>query len=368
MAEDYYNILGINKSSSKEEIKKAYKKLAMQHHPDRNPGNKEAEEKFKKVSEAYAVLSDDTKRSQYDQFGSEGFHQRYSSEDIFSGFDINDIFGEIFSGSGFGDIFGGRGRKRQSRGNDLAYELRINFEESAKGTTKKIEFEKLSECNKCNGAGSEDGKLNACEECNGAGQVRISRRTPFGTFQQINTCSVCRGEGKTISKKCRQCDGSGRIMQRHSLNIKVPAGVETGSRLRISREGESGLRGNTPGDLYVIIRVEESDIFEREGNDIYLHVPITFSQAALGDEVNIPTLDKEVTLKIPSGTQNGTEFRLKGKGIPYLDRYGVGDQYVVVDIVVPKSLSKEQKKLFTELKKTEEKKSLLDKIKEFAKR
>ena len=366
MAKDYYNILGVSKNASKEEIKKSYKKLAVQYHPDKNPGNKESEEKFKEVSEAYAVLSDDSKKQQYDQFGDTGFHQRYSQEDIFRNVDINDLFGDIFEGGIF-DFFGGRGRKREKRGNDLAYELNISFEEAAFGVTREIHFQKLGECEKCNGSGSDDGKLDVCSECDGVGQIKVSRRTPFGTFQQVGTCGLCHGEGKKIIHKCKGCDGSGRKYHDKKLNVKIPAGVDTGNRLRISREGEAGLRNSTPGDLYVMIKVEESDIFERDGLDIYLHVPISFSQAAMGDEVKIPTLKDEVNLKIPSGTQSGTKFRLKGKGFPNIEGYGSGDEYIIADILTPKTLSKEQKKIFTDLKKTEEKKSLLEKIKDFAK-
>ena len=367
MAEDYYKILGIEKNSSKEDIKKAYKNLAKKFHPDLNKDSG-AEEQFKKISEAYAVLSDDQKKSQYDQFGSEGFHQRYRQEDIFSGFDINDIFGDIFGGDNpFESFFGGGRRRRQKRGNDLAYELEITFNEAAFGTTKEIHFEKLTECIKCNGTGSEDGELEECEECNGSGQVRISRRTPFGTLQQVATCSECNGEGKIISKKCKECNGNGRTLQKKQLKIKVPPGVDTGNRLRMNHEGEAGVRGNATGDLYILIRVQESDIFEREGNDIYLNVPITFSQAALGEEVKVPTLEKDISIKIHPGTQSGTRFRLKGEGVHYLDGYGRGDLFVIIDVLTPKHLSKEQRKIFEDLKKTEEKKSLIEKIKEFAK-
>lgn len=366
MTEDYYQTLGVSKNSSKEEIKKSYRELAKKYHPDVNKEPNSAE-KFKKISEAYAVLGDETKRSQYDQFGSTGFHQRYSQEDIFRGFDFNDMFDDAFGGDIFNMFFGGGGRKRKSRGRDLAYELTINFEDAVFGCTKEIEIEMLDICSKCNGSGSRDNNLNVCSECNGAGQIRMSKRTPFGSFTQVSTCNVCSGEGKTIANKCKECNGTGRTVKLKKVKVKVPAGVDNGARLRVSREGEAGVRGSTPGDLYVILNVKKSEMFERDENDLYLNVPISFSQAALGDEINVPTLEKEVNIKIPDGSQSGTKFRLKGKGVPYLDGYGRGDLYVIINIVTPKHLSKEQKKLFEQLRKTEEKKSLLEKIKEFAK-
>ncbi len=363
MAEDYYKVLGVNKSSSKEEIKKAYKDLAKKYHPDIN---KDGAEKFKKISEAYAVLSDDTKKTQYDQYGSEGFQNKYSQEDIFRGFDINDIFGDVFDGSPFEMFFGG-GKKRVKRGRDLRYDLEISFEDAAFGCKKEIEVKKLDSCEECNGSGSKDGKLDICQECNGQGQVRMSRRTPFGNLTQVTTCPVCHGEGKSIKNPCKNCEGSGRAVQQRKIKLNIPAGVDNESQLRVSREGEAGVRGSTTGDLYIIIHVKESEIFERDGYDIYLEMPLTFSQAALGDEVKVPTLEKEVTLKIPSGTESGTKFKLSGKGIPYLDGYGKGDQIIIARVITPKHLTKDQKKLFEDLKKTEEKKSLLDKIKDFAK-
>ena len=365
--EDYYKTLGVDKDTSKEEIKKAYRELAKKYHPD---VSKEKDgEKFKKISEAYAVLSDDAKRSQYDQFGSTGFQQRYSQEDIFRGFDFNDIFSEIFGDeeNPFNMFFGGGSRKRHNKGRDLAYELEIKFEEAIFGATKEIDIETLNTCDKCNGTGSKDNKHDICRECNGAGQIKLSRRTPFGIFTQIGTCESCNGEGKTIHQKCRECNGTGRLTKIKNIKVKIPAGVDNGSRLKISRSGEAGLRGSVSGDLYIILKVKPSEIFERDDNDLFLYVPISFSQAALSDEVNVPTLEKEVSIKIPAGTQNGTKFRLSGKGVPYLDGYGKGDLYVIINVITPKHISREQKKLFEELKKTEEKKSLIDKIKEFAK-
>ena len=367
MVEDYYNILGIKKDSNKEEIKKAYRDLAKKYHPDISK-EKDASEKFKKVSEAYAVLSDDTKRQQYDQFGAEGFQQRYNADDIFRGANFDDIFGDIFGGSGIFDMFfGGGTKKRTKKGRDLQYDIKLTFEEAVFGCTQKIEIERLCECEKCNSTGSKDGKYEICQKCEGQGQIRINRRTPFGVFSHIGTCNGCNGEGKSISDPCKECNGSGRIVKEKEIKIKIPAGVDNGHTLRVSKEGEFGFRGGTPGDLFVVIHVKKSDIFERRENDIYLNLPISFSQAALGDEILIPTLEKEIKLKIPSGTQSGTNFRIKGKGVPYLDDYSNGDLYAIANIVTPHKLSKEQKKLFESLKKTEEKKSILERIKDFSK-
>lgn len=362
MTEDYYQILDVSKNASKEEIKKSYRELAKKYHPDVSK-EKDAAEKFKKISEAYAVLSDDTKKSQYDQFGSTGFHQRYSQEDIFRGFDFEDILGDDL----FNMFFGGGGRRRQKKGRDLGYELEIDFKDAVFGCIKEIGINTLDTCDSCNGSGSKDGKFSVCKECNGAGQIRMTRRTPFGSFTQVSTCSECSGEGKAIQNKCKECNGTGRVTKTKSVKINIPAGVDEGSKLRVSRAGEAGIKGSVAGDLYVVLHVKPSEIFERDGNDLHLHVPISFSQAALGDEIKVPTLEKDVNIKIPSGVQSGSKFRLSGKGIPYLDGYGRGDLYVIVDVVTPKHLNKQQKKLFEDLKKTEEKKSLLEKIKEFAK-
>src|SRR3989338_8819208 len=264
MAEDYYEVLGVSKNSSKEEIKKAYRELAKKYHPDISK-EKDAAEKFKKVSEAYAVLSDDTKKSQYDQYGSADFQQRYSQEDIFRGFDINDIFGDVFGDDNpFNMFFGGGSGRRQRKGRDLAYELEIDFKEAVFGCNKEIEIEILDSCDHCNGSGSKDEKFDSCKQCNGTGQVRISRRTPFGMFSQVSMCDECNGEGKLIHTKCKQCNGTGRISKNKKIKIKVPAGVDNDSKLRISRAGEAGMRGSTAGDLYVILKVKESDMFDRD--------------------------------------------------------------------------------------------------------
>ncbi len=361
MSADYYEVLGVSKDSTKEEIKKAYKKLAMKYHPDRNKENG-AEDKFKKISEAYAVLSDEKKKANYDRFGPEGFNQQYSTEDIFRGFDFGDIFG---GGDSIFDMFFGGGRRRSNRGNDLRFDLELEFEDAFRGITKEIEIEKLVSCEECKGTGSENGEYIACSECNGTGQVRHVKRTPFGTFATTGVCKQCQGEGKEVKKRCKECNATGRVSKSKTIKVKIPAGVKTGSQLRVSSEGEAGLRGSRSGDLYVVMFVKPSKIFRREGNDIYLDVPISFSQAAMGDQIKVPTVEKEVTLKIPSGTQSGTKFRLKGKGFSYLDGYGKGDQYVQIIVETPKKLNKEQKKLFSKLKELEKEKPILEKIKEF---
>lgn len=366
MVKDYYEVLGVGKNASSEEIKKSYKKLAKQYHPDINK-SKESEEKFKEISEAYAVLSDDNKRKQYDQFGHAGFSQRFSEEDIFRGANFEDIFGDIFGEGFFGNTifesFFGGGRKR--RGRDLRYDIELDFKDAVFGCQKEINIEKLIKCDSCNGSGSRDEEYETCEECGGRGQVRKTRKTMFGVFAQVSTCNKCRGEGRYIKNLCRKCNGDGRVSERKKIKINIPAGVDNGSQLRIPKEGEAGFRNVQAGDLYVVVHVKDDDVFERDGNDVYVNLPISFSQAALGDNVNVPTLEKEVKLKIPAGTQSGTKFRLKGKGIPYLDGYGTGDQFVIINIITPKKLIKEQKSLFEKLKKFDNKKSITDKIKDF---
>ena len=366
MAKDYYETLGVSKNASVEEIKKSYKQLAKKYHPDLNK-SKDSEAKFKEVSEAYAVLSDEGKRRQYDQFGHAAFNRKYSEEDIFKNAHFEDIFaefGDMFGGGIFGDIFG-HGRKR--RGSDLRLDIEIEFNEAVFGCTKDVNVGKLVKCKNCDGSGSEDDKYENCGECNGRGQVQKTRRTPFGVFTQVGTCGECKGAGKRIKNICKKCDGSGRVKDKKTIKINIPSGVDDGTQLRISREGEAGFRNTQAGDLYVVIHVKESDIFERDGNDVYVTLPVSFSQAALGDEIKIPTLDGEVKLKIPSGTQSGNKFRLKGKGIPYLDGYGIGDEFVVVNVITPKSLNKEQKKLLEKLGEFDNKKSVFDKIVDFGK-
>jgi molecular chaperone DnaJ len=360
---DYYKTLGVSKGSSSDEIKKSYKKLAKKFHPDISK-EENAEAKFKEISEAYAVLSDEKKKKQYDTFGDQGFHQRYSQEDIFRNSNFGG-FEDIFGGGDIFDMFfGGRGR-RQQKARDLATDIKITFEESAKGMVKELKLKKYVECKECNGTGAEDGKVETCSTCNGSGQAKRVVRTPFGAIQQLTTCQDCGGQGSKAETSCPECSGQGRKKEAKTLKVNIPAGVDNGSQLRVPGEGEAGVRNTINGDLYVRIRVEPSEIFKREGNDLYLNVPITFSEAALGTEIKIPTLDKEVKVKIKSGTQTGTHYRLGSKGIPFVDGYGKGDLYIIVNVETPKKVSKEQKKIFEKLSKTDKKKSILDRIKDF---
>ncbi len=353
---DYYDVLGIGRNASKEDIKKAYRRLAMQHHPDRNK-SPDAGEKFKGISEAYGVLSDDAKRQQYDTFGHAGIGERYTQEDIFRGINFEDIFRDM--GFGFGGVdsifdvfFGGRRRYKTGlrKGADLAYELEITLEEAASGASKKIDFHRTGVCGTCNGTGAKAGTSpKACPSCNGSGQISQTKRTPFGHFTSITTCSRCRGEGKIIEVPCSTCRGRGTAQIPRSISVKIPPGVEEGSRLRIAGEGEAGERGAQPGDLYVIMHIKPHELFVREGDDIFCEVPITFSQAALGDEIQVPTLDGRAKIKIPAGTQSGTIFRLKGKGMQSMRGYGRGDEHVRVIMRTPTKLTDEQRKLFKQL-------------------
>ncbi len=352
---DYYEILGVNRNSSKEEIKRAYKRLALQHHPDKGGDA----EKFKEISEAYAVLTDDVKREQYDRFGHAGFDQRYSQEDIFRNVNFDDIFNEIFgrSGGGIFDMFFGGGN-RERRGNDLRYDLEISFEEAAFGTEKKIKIPRLIECDKCEGTGAENKETERCSNCNGTGEVRRTTRTPFGMFSQVGICRECNGEGEVAKTNCKSCRGSGLKEDNKEVNIKIPAGVESGNRLRIKGRGEA-IRKGKPGDLYIFLTVRPHDIFERNGKDIHINIPITFSQAALGDEIIIPTLKERIKIKIPTGIQSGTILRLKGRGIG--DPYEKGDQYIHVIVKTPSKLNSKQKKLLKEFAKENKEKLKIEK-------
>jgi len=337
---DYYEILGVKKDASTEEIKKAYKKLAKKYHPDINK-DEGAAEKFKEISEAAAVLGDAQKRQQYDQFGSADFGQQFGGFDFrdFSGMDFDSIFENLFSGFGFG------GRQRASRGRDLAFEMAIDLEDAAFGANKNLELDKHVQCKKCKGEGGKD--IKKCEECNGSGVARHTRRTPFGVFQTTTTCGKCKGRGDFVSKPCNTCKGAGRTEEEVKIEIKIPKGVEDGTRLRVAGEGEAGERGIPSGDLYVIMRIKPHKTFERKAQDLYMQQKISYATACLGGEVEVPTLDGEETLKIPAGTQGGTVFRMKNKGLPSL-RGHQGHQYVHVDIEVPKKLSKKQKELLAE--------------------
>lgn len=370
---DYYEILGISHDASAEEIKKAYRQKALAYHPDRNPGNKEAEEKFKDAAEAYSVLIDPQKRSVYDQFGYEGLRgEGYSG---FTGFnssifeDFEDILGDFFS-FGFGDLFGTRERRRAyypQKGRDLALELEVSLEEAAFGTEKEIKLNRLDVCPVCHGSRLQPGtQKSTCQACQGRGQIRYQQ----GFFTISRTCSQCGGSGEVITSPCLECRGSGRIKKKKMLKIKTPAGVDNGTRLRIAGEGEAGDKGAAKGDLYVLIRVKKHDIFEREENNLHCQISISLTHAALGTSARIPTLDGFEILKIPAGTQPGETFRLKGKGIASLESHRRGDLFVKINVKIPQNLSKEQKELLRKFAESRGEnlelldKSIIDKVKD----
>ena len=347
---DYYEVLGVARGASDDDLKKAYRRLAIQLHPDRNPGNKQAEERFKEVNEAYQVLSDPERRSQYDRFGHSAF-QGPQGQGPFGGFDFSQGFEEVFSDI-FGDFFGtgrGRARSRSRRGDDLRYDLEVEFEEAARGTEKVVRFQRLTLCEACNGTRARGGSTGArqCPNCRGTGQVR----TQQGFFSISTTCNQCRGEGTIISDPCPKCQGQGRLRRQESLSVRIPPGVDNGSRLKLRGEGEAGYGGGTPGDLYVIIHVKEHSLFVRQENHIVIEVPISFPQAALGCDIEVPTLEGKVNLKVPSGTQSGKVLRLKGKGIIDLHGYGRGDQLIRVVVETPRSLTSRQRELLEEFAK-----------------
>ncbi|HIH37179.1 MAG TPA: molecular chaperone DnaJ [Methanocellales archaeon] len=356
MKRDYYEILGIDKNASQEEIKKAYRRLAKKYHPDINLDKKETGEKFKEISEAYEVLADPDKRSNYDRFGhaavQDAFGRGGFSWGDFTHFgDIEDLFGRDFFGGGIFDIFFGpkKERYRPTRGADLRYDLDIALEDAAFGTTKEVEISRMVICDSCDGSGAGPGGLKACSDCHGTGQISQSRRTAFGMFTSVTTCNKCRGNGKIIESLCTTCHGDGKVRRTRKISVKIPPGVDTGSRLRIVGEGEAGTRGGSAGDLYIIVDVKPHEIFRREGNDVICEVPISFTQAALGAEVEAPTLKGKTKIKIPQSTQTGTLFSLKGMGIPHLSRRGNGDQHVKVVVKTPTNLGKEQKELLLKL-------------------
>ena len=338
---DYYEVLGLGKDASSDDVKKAYRKLARQYHPDVNK-EANAEDKFKEVKEAYDVLSDEGKRSTYDRYGHIDPNQGMGGA---GGADFG----------GFGDIFdmffgGGGGRQRDpnapQRGNDLQYTMNIEFKEAVFGKETEITIPRTESCDTCHGSGAKPGtQPKTCSTCHGSGQQEVVQNTPFGRIANRRVCSTCRGSGKIIVEKCNTCYGEGRVKKQRRIKVNIPAGVDDGAQIRISGEGEGGVRGGPAGDLYIVLRVKTHEFFDREGDDIYCEVPLTFVQAALGDEVEIPTLNEKVKLKIPAGTQTGTYFRLKGKGVPKLRGIGTGDQHVKVTIVTPTKLSDEQKDL-----------------------
>ena len=368
-AKDYYKTLGVSRDASKEEIKKAYKKLAKQHHPDMNKGDPAASEKFKEINEAAAVLGDDEKRKHYDTYGTADT-QGMGGGEGFSGFDFGNTsfemdFGDIFD-SFFGGGVGGRSRRGgPRRGSDLRYEFEITLEDASAGATKHITIPKTVSCPDCRGTGAEtQSDIQTCDTCRGAGVVRRTQRTAFGLFQTQTSCSDCRGEGKVIKHLCPACDGHGAVHKNTKLEISIPSGSFTGMQLRVRGEGEAGEKGGPSGDLYVQILVKEHEIFERVENDIIVQVPLTFIQATLGAEIDVPTLSGTAKLGIPQGTQSNTVFRMKGKGIPDVEGSGAGAELVKVIVEVPTKITAEQKELLLAFDKTyiKPKKGFLERV------
>lgn len=350
---DYYKTLGVEKNSTKEDIKKAYKKLAMKYHPDRAPDDKkkEYEEKFKEISVAAAVLSDDKKRQQYDQFGSSSFQQGPGGG--FEGFDFSDIMSQ-FRSAGFSDfddlfdqVFGGGSERKgyRRRGSDLAYEMEITLKDAFHGAVKSISLNKLEKCSNCRGRGAT--LFETCHHCHGSGYMQRTQRTPFGIFSQRGPCPYCKGQGELPQDSCNNCGGEGLVRKKKNIEVSIPAGIEENMRLRIKGEGEVG---DVNGDLYVIVHIAEHEFFKREGEDLQITIPISYTQAVLGDEIEVPTIDDKAILKIPAGTDSETVFRMRGKGLPNLRGSKSGDQMVKVKIKVPKKLSKKQSELLREMK------------------
>ncbi|MEP7271816.1 MAG: molecular chaperone DnaJ [Acidobacteriota bacterium] len=343
---DYYEILGVSRGASDQELKSAYRKLAMQHHPDRNPDNQEAEESFKEAAEAYTVLSSAETRARYDRYGHSGVASSaaggaWNAAD-FGG--LEDILGDLF-----GDLFGSRTSRRggAQRGSDLRYDLEVTLEQAAAGYRTKINIPRLDGCETCSGSGAASGtSATACTLCNGLGQVRYQQ----GFFSVSRTCHQCRGTGRIISSPCKTCSGQGRVEKQREIELKIPAGVDTGARLQIRGEGEAGAGGGPAGDLYVVVHVKEHELFERQGNNLYANVPITFSQAGLGADIQVPTLDGEEVVTIPAGTQTGSIFRVSGKGIVSLQGQGRGDLFVVATVITPARLNREQRRLLEQLR------------------
>ena len=364
---DYYEILGVSRTASDQEIKSAYRRLAMRYHPDKNPNDASAEEKFKEAAEAYSVLADAEQRRRYDRFGHAGVSSSAGASWGAPGFGgFEDILGDLF---GFGDVFGGgRAGSRRSaaqRGADLRYDLEITLEDAANGMTAQLRIPRLETCSTCKGSGAAAGtEPETCQTCGGTGQLRYQQ----GFFSVARTCHACRGAGKIVKNPCSDCRGSGRVEREKQLEVKIPAGVETGSRLRVQGEGEAGSNGGPSGDLYVVILVAEHERFQRQGSNLYAAVPITFAQAALGAEISVKTLDDEQKIKVPTGTQTGTVFRLKGKGMPALGGRGRGDLFISVTVVTPTSLTREQRKLLEQLATIEDKdledRGLVDKVRD----
>ncbi len=362
MAKDYYATLGVDRNASQDEIKKAYRKLALKYHPDRNQGDKEAEEKFKETAEAYEVLTDPKKKEAYDRYGEAGLRGAFSGQeggfswqDFHHASDFEDIFGNIFGGSIFGDLFGGRagGGRRQptaQRGNDLRVNLKLTLEEIATGAEKTIKIRKFKRCQTCSGSGARSGSTpKTCPTCGGAGEVQSQSRSFFGTFISVQPCPTCHGEGKVISDPCPTCSGSGHVRDSETITVNIPAGVTTGNYIPLKGQGDVGPHNGPAGDIIVYIEEAPHDLFERQGDDVLYDLPISFIQASIGASVEVPTLGGRALLKIPAGTQSGKIFRMRGKGIQHLQRPGTGDELVRVWVWTPKNLSKKERLLLEEL-------------------
>lgn len=344
---DYYEVLGVDRSASKEDLKRAYRRMARRFHPDVNKDSG-SDERFKEINEAYEVLSNDSTRASYDRFGHAGVQGAGAGFNDFSGFgSVADIFEEFFTG------FGTRRRKGPRRGADLRYDLTISFEEAVFGIEKEIQVRRPEICPNCYGSGAEPGTNPVrCTNCNGTGEVRQMRQSFLGSFVNVTTCSVCGGSGETIPSPCTVCNGQKQVQQQRTLNVKIPPGVDNDTQIRLSGEGTPGIDGGPPGNLFVVLHVEKHEYFRRRGDDILLEMEINVAQAALGDEIKVPTVQGEEMLKIPAGTQTGTVFPLRGRGVPHLRRSGRGDQLVITHVAVPKKMTPEQKKLMEELART----------------
>ncbi len=350
---DYYEILGVSKNASDDEIKKAYRSLAKKYHPDMNPGDKEAEEKFKEVNQAYAVLSDAEKKARYDQFGPEaaeggaGGYGDFGGFGGFGGMDLGDLFGDLFGG-GFGG-FGGnnnRGARRNApqRGDDIAQRVTITFEEAVFGCKKDIRYTKVEQCSECEGSGCASGTTpKTCTKCNGRGQINVQQRTPIGVFQTTKTCDACGGKGQTIPNPCKKCKGSGMTNVSKTLEVSIPAGIDEGQRISLRGMGDAGKNGGPTGDLYIVVNVKKHPVFKRDGFDIYCELPISFPDAAFGGEIKVPTLEGTTTYELPEGTQTGTAFTLRGHGVPYINGRGRGDLIFTVVVEVPRSMNEAQR-------------------------
>jgi molecular chaperone DnaJ len=341
---DYYEVLGVGRQASADELKRAFRKLAMQYHPDRNPDNPEAAERFKEASEAYEVLSDPDKRRSYDMFGHAGVGQTSGGFSGFEGFGFGDIFDTFFGGGAT------RARQRSTRGSDLRYDLTITFEEAYQGVEREVEVPRLVSCERCSGTGAEAGTgFETCPGCGGSGQIRRAAQSIFGQVVNVATCPTCGGEGRILKSPCHDCRGQGRVEQRRRLRVRIPPGVDTGSQIRLAGEGEAGYRGGPPGDLYIVLRVRPHPQLERRDQDVFYELRINIVQAALGDTIAVPTLDGPVEVTIPAGTQHGQTFRLGGRGMPHVRSGRRGDQYVVAAVVVPRDLTDKQRELLRQV-------------------